>query len=74
MDGTKNNIMKNGELKLYRHQQNFKDTMQDNMLLVWEGGLGKTVAACVWLKDGRDADALVVCPKRVVKKWEITRS
>ena len=70
MDGTKNNIMKNGELKLYRHQQNFKDTMQDNMLLVWEGGLGKTVAACVWLKDGRDADALVVCPKRVVKKWE----
>jgi superfamily II DNA or RNA helicase len=57
-------------LKLYKHQEKFKQNMTDNMLLVWEGGSGKTIGACLWLKDGRDADALVICPKRVVKKWE----
>jgi len=31
---------------------------------------GKTICACVWLKDGRDEDALVICPKRVKKKWK----
>lgn len=40
------------------------------MLVCWEGGAGKTVAGCIWLKDGRDEFALVICPKRIVKKWE----
>jgi superfamily II DNA or RNA helicase len=37
---------------------------------VHETGTGKTVCACVWLHDGRDNDALVICPKRVVQKWK----
>jgi len=60
--------------KLLHHQEIFKKNMKDKMLLVWEGGVGKTIAACVWLKDGRDDDALVICPKRVVKKWQTALS
>jgi superfamily II DNA or RNA helicase len=56
-------------MKLYKHQQNFKDNMQNKMLVVWEGGLGKTVAGCLWLSDNRDSDALVIAPKRVLEKW-----
>jgi superfamily II DNA or RNA helicase len=57
---------------LYKHQQLFKDTKlnQDKILLCWEGGLGKTIGACLWLAHGRDEDALVISPKRVLKKWE----
>ncbi len=46
--------------------------MKDKMLLVWEGGTGKTIAGIVWIKANRDKNALVVCPKRVVKKWKDT--
>ena len=58
--------------KLLKHQQDFLDRSPDKCLLIWEGGVGKTVAAAVWLHDGRDEDALVVCPKRIVKKWQDT--
>lgn len=57
-------------MKLYRHQEAFKKSNPDKALLVWEGGTGKTVGACEWLKQGRDQDALVVCPKRICSKWE----
>lgn len=56
-------------MTLYKHQQEFKERMEDRMLLVWEMGTGKTIAACLWLKDGRDSNALVLCPKRVKQKW-----
>jgi superfamily II DNA or RNA helicase len=58
--------------KLYAHQKAFQKRMKDYMLLAHEGGTGKTVCACLWLKAGRDNNALVVCPKRVKKKWEET--
>lgn len=58
-------------MELLKHQQRLKDNLKDKMFLVWEGGAGKTVAACIWLKDGRDSDALVVCPKKIVKKWKV---
>lgn len=57
-------------LKLYKHQQSFIDKNPDKALLCWEGGTGKTVAGAIWLAKGRDSNALVVCPKRVVKKWQ----
>lgn len=57
-------------MKLYEHQEKFKESNPNKALLVWEGGTGKTVGACEWLKLGRDSNALVICPKRVVKKWE----
>ncbi len=57
-------------LKPLKHQEKFQKNYTGSRLLVHEGGTGKTVCACLWLKDGRDGDALVVCPKRVVKKWE----
>jgi len=59
-------------LKPFKHQEKYGQSYKDNELVVHEGGTGKTVCACLWLKDGRDENALVICPKRVVKKWEET--
>lgn len=56
-------------MSLLPHQVKYARGYKDKAFLVHEGGTGKTVCASVWLHDGRDADALVVCPKRVVKKW-----
>ncbi len=58
-------------LKPLKHQEKFGKGYTGTNLLVHEGGTGKTICACLWLKDGRDRDALVVCPKRVVKKWRV---
>lgn len=57
-------------MKPLKHQEKFVRGYKDKDLIVHEGGTGKTVCACLWLADGRDSDALVVCPKKVVKKWE----
>ena len=54
---------------LFKHQEKYAKGYPNKELVVHEGGTGKTICACVWLKDGRDKDALVVCPKRVVEKW-----
>lgn len=56
---------------LYPHQTKYVKGYKDKELVVHETGTGKTVCASVWLKDGRDSDALVVAPKRVLKKWSI---
>jgi len=56
-------------MKPLKHQEKFQKDYTGKRILVHEGGTGKTICACLWLKDGRDDDALVVCPKRVVKKW-----
>lgn len=56
--------------KLFKHQQNLKDKNPNKDLICWEGGTGKMVGGCVWLKGGRDEDALVICPKKIVKKWQ----
>lgn len=57
-------------MQLHTHQEKYATGYKDKELVVHEGGTGKTVCACVWLRDGRDSNALVVCPKRVVKKWQ----
>jgi superfamily II DNA or RNA helicase len=57
-------------MKPLKHQEKFVKDYQGKNLLVHEGGTGKTVCACLWLKDGRDLDALIVCPKKVVNKWK----
>lgn len=57
-------------MNLLPHQIKFASGYPDKAFLAHEGGTGKTVCACVWLHDGRDDDALIVCPKRVVKKWQ----
>src|SRR3990167_3927394 len=59
-------------MNLLSHQIKYAKGYPDKGLLVHEGGTGKTICAAVWLRDNRDADALVVCPKRVVKKWKET--
>ncbi len=56
--------------QLYKHQQRFIDKNPDRALLVWEGGTGKTLAACEWLKLRADKKALVLVPKPIIKKWE----
>ena len=57
-------------MKLFKHQEKYAKGYKDKELVVHEGGTGKTICACVWLKDGRDNNALVICPKDVVKKWQ----
>lgn len=57
-------------MNLLPHQQKFSQGYKNKALLAHEGGTGKTVCASVWLRDGRDSDALIICPKRVVNKWE----
>jgi len=57
-------------MKPFAHQLRYAKNYKDRELVVHEGGTGKTVCACLWLKDGRDRDALVICPKRVVEKWK----
>lgn len=61
-------------MKPLKHQRKFAKGYDGPSLIVHEGGTGKTVCACLWLRDGRDADALVVCPKKVVRKWEAALS
>lgn len=55
---------------LLSHQQKFAKDYRGPSLIVHEGGTGKTVCACVWLADGRDKDALVICSKRIIGKWQ----
>lgn len=38
--------------------------------IVHEGGTGKTICGALFIKDGRDKNAVVTCPKRVVNKWK----
>lgn len=57
-------------MKPLKHQEKFQKGYKGSRLIVHEGGTGKTVCACLWLRDGRDSDALVVCPKKVIKKWQ----
>lgn len=57
-------------MNLLPHQVKFARGYKNKAFIVHEGGTGKTVCACVWLRDGRDEKALIVCPKRVIKKWE----
>lgn len=57
-------------MKPFGHQVKYAHGYKDRELVVHEGGTGKTVCACLWLADSRDSDALVICPKRVVEKWE----
>lgn len=57
-------------MKPLTHQEKFVQGYDGKRLIIWEGGCGKTIAGCLWLRDGRDADALVICPKKVVKKWQ----
>lgn len=61
-------------MKLLAHQKKYAKNYPDKGFLVHEGGTGKTICGTVWLKDGRDKDALVVCPKKVVRKWQNTLS
>lgn len=56
--------------QLYNHQKKFEKNYEGKHLLVHEAGTGKTICACLWLKDGKDQNALIICPKRIVKKWE----
>lgn len=57
-------------MKPLKHQEKFIKGYKDKAFLVHEGGTGKTICACLWLKDGRDSNALVICPKRIIEKWK----
>lgn len=54
---------------LYAHQAKFLKKNPDRMLLLWETGTGKTLAACEWIKKRKDRYTLVICPKAIKSKW-----
>lgn len=57
------------KLKPLKHQAKFNSkNYNGSNILVHEGGTGKTVCGCLWLRWRKDG--IVVCPKRVVKKWK----
>lgn len=57
----------------YAHQQRFFEKNPNYALLLWETGLGKTRAACEWIKLRPERTALIVCPKTIVEKWKRER-
>lgn len=62
-------------MKPLKHQEIFLNQVRSGKykrLIVWEGGTGKTIAGALWLKETGDSDALIVCPRRVVAKWQET--
>lgn len=58
-------------MKPYAHQQKFKKGYSGSRIIAHEGGTGKSVCGSLWLADGREDNGLV-CPKRIVKKWQKT--
>lgn len=54
---------------LYKHQKEFLDKNPNKALICFEAGCGKTLTAVEWLRL-RQGNALVVVPKRIVKKWQ----
>ena len=58
--------------KLFKHQEDFQSRNKNRDLLVWEGGLGKSLAGCIWINQRSELKTLVVCPKSIKGKWERT--
>ena len=56
-------------MKLYSHQSKFLEKNPDRAILSWEAGIGKTRAACEWMKLRSDKPALVICTKATKQKW-----
>ena len=56
-------------MNLYPHQQQFIDDNPKSAILCYETGCGKSHIAKVWLSMGRDANAVVICPKKITKDW-----
>ena len=57
-------------MKLLKHQQIYlSERNLDKDLLAHEGGTGKTIIGVEWIKQRNYKRGLVLCPKRVVKKW-----
>lgn len=59
-------------MKPLKHQEKFVKGYNGKRLLSHEAGSGKSVCGALWLKDNRDNDALVVCPKQIIDKWNET--
>ena len=55
--------------KLYKHQQDFLDSGQEQALLCWECGSGKTLAAVEFMKQRPHISFLTICPKQIKKMW-----
>lgn len=55
-------------MKLFPHQKRILDENPNNALLAHEGGTGKSIIGAEWLKK-RTGYRLIVCPKRIMKKW-----
>ena len=54
---------------LYEHQSRFLIKNPDRAILSWEAGIGKTRAACEWIKLRYPEKALVICTKAIKQKW-----
>lgn len=56
-------------VKLRPHQKRFLAADPDKALLCWEMRTGKTLPAVMW-GERRKENAIIVCPKQLVKDWE----
>jgi hypothetical protein len=57
-------------MELYQHQKEFLKDNPNKKLLAWETGVGKTLAACEWMKlRPYLPNAIVICPKNIKQKW-----
>lgn len=57
-------------MQLRKHQQRFLDSNPNKALLCWEMRTGKSLPASIWTKN-RGTRGLIVCPKGLVKDWQI---
>jgi superfamily II DNA or RNA helicase len=58
-------------IELHPHQSKFLNGENDNAILCFEVGTGKSFTAKLWLKQkGRDKNALVLCPKQIRDVWK----
>jgi superfamily II DNA or RNA helicase len=62
-------------MKLFKHEQIFLERENnDNEILAWQAGTGKTHCATLWLEQkNRLRNAVVICPKQIREKWKRLR-
>lgn len=60
---------------IFKHEQVFLDLENnDNEVLAWGAGCGKTHCATLWLEQkNRLKNAIVICPKQIREKWKRLR-
>lgn len=59
-------------MKLFKHEEVFLNRENnDNEILCWSAGTGKTHCAGIWVTQKKRLDrAVIICPKQIREKWK----